>query len=236
MGYYYPMRYSLGFDWTFLLIIAALVFSLIVQAKMRSTFSKYSSVRSSFNLTGAQVAKMILESEGMYNVSVGRISGSLTDHYDPKNKRVSLSDSIYGSTSIAAIGVAAHECGHAMQDASGYTPLYVRGKLVPAANIGARLSWPLFIFGLLLSVRPLLWIGILLFCFALAFQLVTLPVELNASRRAMQKLKMAGVMGREETRDTSRVLRAAAMTYVAAVIASILQLLRLLALSGRRRN
>lgn len=234
MGYSYG--YYWGFDWTYLLVLAGFVLSLIVQGVMKSTFSKYSQIRSMSGLTGAMAAQKILESEGIMNVRVEHISGSLTDHYDPRSKVVRLSDTVYGSTSLAAVGVAAHECGHAIQDARNYAPLSIRSSLVPVANFGAQLSWPLFLFGLILSYQPLLYIGIILFCGALLFQIVTLPVEFNASHRALVKLDNTGIMLPEEVRGARRVLRAAAMTYVAAVCASLLQLLRLLILSGRRRD
>jgi Zn-dependent membrane protease YugP len=233
MGYY---GYYWGIDWTYLLIIAGFVLSLIVQGAMKSTFNKYSQIRSVSGLTGAMAAQRILESEGIYNVRVEHISGSLTDHYDPRTKVVRLSDTVYGSTSLAAVGVAAHECGHAIQDARDYAPLRVRSNLVPIANFGSQLSWPLFLFGLILSYQPLLYLGIILFCGALLFQIVTLPVEFNASHRALVKLEGTGIMLPEEIRGSRKVLRAAAMTYVAAVCASLLQLLRLLILSGRRRD
>jgi hypothetical protein len=229
-GYYW------GVDWTYLLILAGFVLSLAVQGAMKSTFGKYSQIRSMSGLTGAMAAQKILESEGIYNVRVEHIGGSLTDHYDPRTKVVRLSDSVYGSTSLAAVGVAAHECGHAIQDARNYAPLSIRSSLVPVANFGSQLAWPLFLFGLILSYRPLLYLGIILFCGALLFQIVTLPVEFNASHRAIIKLEGCGIMLPEEVRGSRRVLRAAAMTYVAAVCASLLQLLRLLILAGRRND
>ena len=228
--------YGLYFDWTYILVILAFVLSMIVQTAMQSTFRKYSRVRSSYGMTGAQVAQRILESEGIYGVQVRPVRGNLTDHYDPRSKTVNLSESIYGSTSVAALGVAAHECGHAIQDARDYAPLRIRSALVPAANFGSQFSWILFFIGLVLQSGILTEIGILLFCFALLFQLVTLPVEFNASHRAMQKLK---TLGREEGRelsDTRKVLTAAAMTYVAAVCASLLYLLRMILLSGGNRR
>ena len=164
------------------------------------------------------------------------IQGNLNDHYDPRTKVIKLSDPIYGSSSLAAVGVAAHECGHAMQHATEYTPLSVRSALVPVANLGSQLSWPLFLIGLIFSVRPLLTAGIFLFCGALLFQLITLPVEFNASRRALRTLEQTGIMGQQEISGTRKVLGAAAMTYVAAVVASLLQLLRLILLSRRRND
>ena len=228
-----PGFYYWGFDWTYILIIIALVISLAVQMNMKSTFQKYSRVRSASGLTGAQTAERILHSAGIYHVRVERIHGNLNDHYDPRTKVIKLSDSIYGSNSLAAVGVAAHECGHAIQDATGYAPLNIRSALAPAANLGSGLSWPLFLIGLIFSIRPLLTAGIILFCAALLFQLVTLPVEFNASGRALRTLEQTGIMAPQEIRDTRKVLGAAAMTYVAAVVASLMQLLRLILLSRR---
>ena len=237
--FYYANRgMGWGFDGTYVLIILAFLISALVSAKMNATFSKYSKVRSYCGMTGAQAAQRILSSAGIYDVRIEHVSGKLTDHYDPSNKVLRLSDAVYGNTSIAAIGVAAHECGHAVQHARNDVPLSVRSAIVPVANFGSQLSWPLFLAGLIFSFRPLLMIGILLFCAALLFQIVTLPVEFNASARALRMLDETGIMGRQEIRGTKKVLRAAAMTYVAAVIGSLLQLLRLLILSGafRRRD
>lgn len=237
--FYYANRgMGWGFDGTYVLIILAFLISALVSAKMNATFSKYSKVRSYCGMIGAQAAQRILSSAGIYDVRIEHVSGKLTDHYDPSNKVLRLSDAVYGNTSIAAIGVAAHECGHAVQHARNYVPLSVRSAIVPVANFGSQLSWPLFLAGLIFSFRPLLMIGILLFCAALLFQIVTLPVEFNASARALRMLDETGIMGRQEIRGTKKVLRAAAMTYVAAVIGSLLQLLRLLILSGafRRRD
>ena len=235
--FYYANRgMGWGFDGTYVLIILAFLISALVSAKMNATFSKYSKVRSYCGMTGAQAAQRILSSAGIYEVRIEHVSGKLTDHYDPSNKVLRLSDAVYGNTSIAAIGVAAYECGHAVQHARNYVPLSVRSAIVPVANFGSQLSWPLFLAGLIFSFRPLLMIGILLFCAALLFQIVTLPVEFNASARALRMLDETGIMGRQEIRGTKKVLRAAAMTYVAAVIGSLLQLLRLLILSGAFRK
>lgn len=225
-----------GLDPTYLLVIIAFAISAFFSARMNATYSKYSQVRSASGLTGAQAAQRILESAGIYHVRIEHVSGKLTDHYDPRDKVLRLSQPVYGSTSIAAIGVAAHECGHAVQDAKNYVPLKVRGAIVPVANFSSKLSWPLFLAGLIFSWRPLLTAGIVLFCGALIFQLVTLPVEFNASGRALKTLKSTGILGQSEIKGTRRVLRAAAMTYVAAVIGSLLQLLRLLILSGGLRD
>ena len=231
-GYYYY------FDWTYILIIFAFLLSLIVQTSMQSTFRRYSRVASLCGLSGAEAARRILDSEGLYQVRVQPIRGSLTDHYDPRSKTVNLSETVYGSRSLSALGVAAHECGHAIQDAQEYVPLRVRSALVPAANFGSQFSWILFFIGLLFSSQSLCQIGILLFCLALLFQLVTLPVEFNASHRALVKLGDMGLMNRSEVKNTRKVLRAAAMTYVAAVCTSLLYLLRMIILSGggRRRD
>ena len=183
----------------------------------------------------ARFVELELRYEG-YDVTVCHISGSLTDHYNPSKKTLNLSDSVYGSNSVAAIGVAAHECGHAIQHQKGYGPLVLRSTLVPAANIGSSLSWPVFVAGLIFSMRPLLMIGILLFGLAVIFQLVTLPVEFNASSRAIQILEGTGMLGSSEVTGAKKVLRAAAMTYVASLAASILQLLRLVILAGGNRR
>ena len=210
--------------------------SLAASAKLKSTFAYYRRVRSASGLTGEEAARRILMAAGITDVQVRAISGSLTDHYDPRNKTVNLSQDIYGQTSLAAVGVAAHECGHAIQHAVNYGPLEVRSALVPAANLGSSLSWPLFLIGLIAGIRPLTTAGIVLFSLAVLFQLVTLPVEFNASSRALKMLQSTGILGMDETKGARKVLTAAAMTYVAALAASILQLLRLLILAGGRRR
>ena len=226
-GYY-------GFDWTYILLIIGMLLSLAASARLKSTFSYYRRIRSASGLTGAETAKRILQAAGITDVHVRAISGSLTDHYDPRTKTVSLSEDIYGQTSLAAVGVAAHECGHAIQDAINYAPLNIRSAIVPAANIGSQLSWPLFIAGLIFSIRPLVTLGIVLFSLAVLFQLVTLPVEVNASSRALKMLESTGILGTDEKKGARKVLTAAALTYVAALAASILQLLRLIILAGGR--
>lgn len=223
-------------DSTYILVLLAAVISIGVSASMNTTFQKYQAVRSLSGLTGEQAALRVLQAAGIYDVSVRHVSGKLTDHYDPRSKTVNLSDAVYGRNSLAAVGVAAHECGHAIQDARGYAPLKIRGAIVPVANFGSQLFWPLFIVGLIFSSKPLVEVGILLFVFALAFQIVTLPVEFNASARAVRMLESTGILGASEVPGAKKVLRAAAMTYVAAVVGSLLQLLRLLILSGRIRN
>lgn len=222
------------FDWTYLLVLAGVFLSLIVSAKMKSTFSRYSRVGARSGLTGAEAARAILAAAGITDVAVRRVSGNLTDHYDPSNKVLRLSDSVYGSTSLSAVGVAAHECGHAIQHAQQYAPLTLRSAIVPVANLGSSLSVPIFVAGLIFSIQPLLTVGIALFLGAVLFQLVTLPVEINASDRALQMLDQTGIMGRDELHAAKKVLSAAAMTYVAALAASLLQLLRLIILAGGR--
>lgn len=225
-----------GFDWTYLLLIAGMVISLLVSANMKSTVSKYSRIRSYSGLTGAEAASRILRASGVTGVSIQPISGQLTDHYDPRTKVVRLSESSYNSTSLTAVGVAAHECGHAIQDAVSYGPLKIRSALVPIANFGSQLSWPIFFAGLIFSMEALTTLGIILFSAAVLFQLVTLPVEFNASSRALKMLASTGIMRQEEIGGSKKVLRAAAMTYVAALASSILQLLRLIILAGGRRR
>lgn len=236
-GYGYPMYY--GFDRTYLLVLVAAVFSMWASARVNSTYQKYARVRSMQGLTGAEAARRILYYAGLTNVRIEHVNGNLTDHYDPKGKVLRLSDSTYGSTSVAAIGVAAHECGHAIQDAERYMPLRLRAALVPAANLGSRLGIPIIILGVILGSNYLLvQIGIWVFSLAVLFQLVTLPVEFNASGRAMNILESRGILGQEELVMSRKVLSAAALTYVAAAASSVLQLLRLVLLygGGRRRD
>ena len=228
--------YGYYFDPTYFLLIIGMLLSMAASARVKSTFAIYSRVRSASGLTGAEAARRILRMAGITDVTVVPISGSLTDHYDPRNKQLALSQDVYDRTSVAAIGVAAHECGHAIQDAQNYVPLNLRSAIVPVANIGSTLSWPLFLAGLILSIRPLLTLGILLFSFAVLFQLVTLPVEFNASSRALKMLGSSGMLGTDEVKGAKKVLTAAALTYVAALVASILQLLRLIILAGGRNR
>ena len=230
MGYY--------FDPTWILVIIGAVLSMAASAKVNSTFNKYSKVRSMTGMTGEDAAKRLLNSQGIYDVTVRPVKGQLTDHYDPRTKTVNLSESVFHSTSVAAIGVAAHECGHAMQDNVGYVPLKLRGAIVPVANIGSQAAFPLIIIGVLIGGMgsPLVNIGLILFSLAVIFQLITLPVELNASSRAITLLDQVGILGGQEVNQTRRVLGAAALTYVAALAASVLQLLRLVILFGGRRD
>ena len=225
-GYYY-------YDPTYMLIIISALISLFAQFLVNSRFSKYSRVRSRSGMTGAQAAERILQSQGIYDVAIQRVSGKLTDHYDPRNKTLNLSDAVYASTSVAAVGVAAHECGHAIQHAKGYAPLSFRSALVPVANIGSQLSWLFIILGIFFGgSHTLIMIGILMFSAAVLFQLVTLPVEFNASGRALKLLSETGILQKDEVSDTRKVLSAAALTYVAAAATAVLQLLRLLRLFG----
>ncbi len=228
--------YGYGFLWdpTYILIVIGAVICLLASARVRTTFNKYSNVRSMSGMTGAQAAERILQHAGIYDVRVQHISGHLNDHYDPRNKTLSLSDSVYNSTSVAAVGVAAHECGHAIQHAKNYAPLKIRGSLVPVANLGSTLAWPLIVLGIIFSGPVLIKVGIIFFFCAVLFQLVTLPVEFNASGRAVRILGQTGILGDQELGMTRKVLGAAAMTYVASAAASILQLLRLLILFGGR--
>lgn len=226
------------FDPTIILVLIGVVISMWASARVNSTFSRYNKVRSATGMTGADVAKRLLNNQGIYDVTVRKVAGNLTDHYDPRTKTVNLSESVHDSTSVAAIGVAAHECGHAMQDNTEYVPLKLRAAIVPVANIGARISWPLILLGVFIAGfgSPFVQIGILLFSLSVIFQLVTLPVEFNASARAVRLLDETGILMGEEVDGTRKVLGAAALTYVAAAAASILQLLRLVILFGGRRN
>ena len=235
-GSYYGGRggyYGWGFDPTYFLAILGLVLTLIASARVKGTFNTYSRVRTHSGLTGAMAAEQVLHCCGIYNVAIERVSGELTDHYDPRSKTLRLSDSTYNSASVAAVCVAAHECGHAVQDQLQYGPLILRSTLVPAANFGSTLSWPVFIAGLIFSMRPLVIAGIVLFLLAVVFQLITLPVEFNASSRALQILETNHILSDEELSGGRKVLRAAAMTYVAALASSLLQLLRLILLARR---
>ena len=231
-GMYYPGFY---FDPTYILILIGALLSMWASARVKSTFARYDRVRNFRGITGAQAAETILHQAGIYNVSVQRISGSLTDHYDPAAKVLRLSDSVFGATSVAAIGVAAHECGHAIQDQQDYAPLRIRASLVPICNFGSTISWPLILIGVLMGWNQfLIRAGILLFFAVVLFQLVTLPVEFNASSRALKMLSSTGLLQGDENEGARKVLSAAALTYVAGAAASILQLLRLIILFGGR--
>ena len=228
------------YDWTYILVLIGAVICMIASANVKSTYNKFASYRSMTNMTGAQVAERLLRSAGLYDVKVGQVRGELSDHYNPATKVVNLSDSVYGSTSVAAIGVAAHECGHAIQHAKGYFPLNLRTWFVPVANFGSKLAWPLILIGLFISSESsqlIINAGIFLFSFAVIFQLITLPVEFNASRRALVLLEDQGNLSAQELPYTKKVLSAAALTYVASAASAILQLLRIIMLfGGRRRN
>lgn len=235
MGYYPGMGYGM-YDQTIILVLIGAALSMWASARVQGTFQKYSRVRSMTGMTGAEAAKRLLHSQGIYDVTVQPVKGQLTDHYDPRTKTVKLSEAVYHQTSVSAIGVAAHECGHAIQDNVGYVPLKLRGAFVPAANFGSKLSWPLILIGLVLGATPFIQIGIWMFVLAVLFQIITLPVEFNASGRAVHLLGEAGILQGQEIDQTKKVLSAAALTYVAAAAASILQLLRLVLLFGGRRR
>lgn len=233
MGYY--GHYGYYFDPTYFLVLIGAVLCIYAQMRVNSTYQKYAKVPSRTGMTGAQAAQKILGMSGIYDVRIEHVGGNLTDHYDPANKVLRLSDSVYGSTSIAAIGVAAHECGHAVQHQQEYSPLKIRSALVPAANIGSKAGIPLIILGAFLGMNQvLIQIGIWVFALAVLFQVVTLPVEFNASGRALAMLGDYGMMERDEVSGCRKVLKAAALTYVAAAASAILQLLRLVLLFGRR--
>lgn len=224
-------------DSTYILVIIGAIICMAASTKVKTTFNKFSKYRSMSGMTGAMAAERILRAAGITDVVVRQVPGSLSDHYNPSNKTLNLSDTVYGSNSVAAVGVAAHECGHAIQHARGYAPLSLRTAFVPVANIGSMLAWPVIILGLLINSRSSMMfinIGILLFSFAVIFQLITLPVEFNASRRALVMLKTQGILGDEELVYTRKVLGAAALTYVASAAAAILQLLRIILLFGGR--
>ena len=230
--------YFYGIDiYYIILVLPALAFSMWAQAKVSSTFNRYSRERTYSGMTGYEAARRILAANGLYHVNVERVSGNLTDHYDPKSNVIRLSDSVFGSNSVAAVGVAAHEAGHAVQYAQNYAPIKLRAAIIPITNIGSTLSMPLVLLGFIMGLQPLVNFGILLFATVALFQLVTLPVEFNASRRAVNALEMGGTMAEDEIRGVKKVLSAAAMTYVAALAVSIANLLRLiLRFGGRNRD
>ena len=225
-----------GYDPTYILVIAAFALTLFASMGVKSTFNKYNEVYSSRGITAAEAARRILNANGLQNIRIERIAGELTDHYSPKENVIRLSDSTYNSTSVAAIGVAAHECGHAIQHQVGYVPIKVRNSIVPVVNISNALSMPLFIVGLILGIGSLAMVGALLFGMVFLFQLVTLPTETNASRRAMKTLEDMDLLYGDELKGARKTLTAAAMTYVAAVASTALQFLRLLMLANRRRR
>ncbi len=233
------------YDVTYLLVILGAVLCMIASSNVNRTYEKYSKVRNARGLTGAQVAQMILDKNNVRGVSVQHVSGNLTDHFNPSTNTVNLSDAVYNATSVAALGVAAHECGHVMQHETGYVPITIRSKLVPFANIGSQMGLPMVILGLIIGGAGstgnnlgywIMTIGIWAFMFAVAFQLVTLPVEFDASKRALVMLEEYGILGTDENEKAKKVLKAAAMTYVAAAASSLLQLLRLILISQRGRR
>lgn len=232
-GYYY------GFDPTYLLVLIGVIICTVASANVKSTFNRFSGQRSMTGMTGAEAARRILNNAGIYDVTIQHISGELTDHYNPKQKTLNLSDAVYNATSVAAIGVAAHECGHAIQHQQDYAPLSIRSAIVPAANLGSKLAWPLILIGLFITSETGVFfinLGIIAFSLAVIFQLVTLPVEFNASDRALVLLEDCGILNESEIPATRKVLRAAALTYVASAASGILQLLRLVLLTNNRRR
>lgn len=232
LGYY---SYGMGMDSTYILMIIAIAISAIAQMRVTSTFNKYLKVRNSTGIRGFEVARKILDSEGLYDIPVEMVPGTLSDHYDPRARAVRLSKEVYGGDSIASVSVAAHEVGHAIQHATGYAPLNFRSILAPVAAFSGNIVWILVMMGIVLSMPFLINIGIYLFLAVLLFQIITLPVEFNASKRALVQLE-TGYITSQEVASSKKVLGAAAMTYVAATLVSVLQLLRLLALSNRRRD
>lgn len=234
MGHYYYY-----WDPTYILVVIGAIICMIASAKVKTTFNKYSQYRSYSGMNGAQVAQRVLEAAGIYDVTVRHVSGNLTDHYDPSTKTVNLSDPVYNSYSVAALGVAAHECGHAIQHAKNYAPLSLRSALVPVANFGSMLAWPLILIGLFINGRSstlIIDLGIVLFSAAVLFQLVTLPVEFDASRRALVMLRTQNILSDDELKNTRKVLKSAAFTYVASAAAAILQLLRIILLVGLKKR
>jgi len=230
MPYFYVDRYY------WILIIPTMLFAFWAQSRVSSTFNKYSRVMSRGGYTAAEICRRILDSNGLYHVRIEHISGNLTDHFDPSTNVVRLSDTVYGSRSVASIGVAAHEVGHAIQYAVGYVPIRVRAVIIPITNFGSKLSMPLILLGFLFQWQPIVNLGIILFSLMTLFQLVTLPVELNASRRALKTLEGDSILYGEEVSQAKSVLTAAALTYVAALLTSAAQLLRLILIYGRRNN
>ncbi|MBE6882131.1 MAG: zinc metallopeptidase [Oscillospiraceae bacterium] len=231
------MPFYYGFDiYYIILILPALLFGLWAQSQVNSSFNKYSRVGTMRGMTGAQAAEYILNQNGIYDVEVRHISGNLTDNFNPKNKTINLSDSVYNSTSIAAVGVAAHEAGHAVQHAVNYKPIRIREMIIPVTQIGSWLYLPIILVGFIFSSQYLVNLGILLFSTLAIFQLVTLPVEFNASNRAIATLEGSGILYGEEITGAKKVLRAAALTYVAALVSSLAQLLRLVLIFGGRRK
>lgn len=231
------MPLYLFYDYYYIIfVIPAIILSLIVQFKLKSTYAKYSKVGNARRITGAQAASLVLNYYGISDVNITSVNGTMTDHYDPTQKVIRLSEGVFNSSSIAAVGIACHEAGHAAQHAENYAPIKIRNSILPVCNIGSSLSIPLLIAGVILSFQPLVWIGIGFFAFTAVFQLVTLPVEFNASRRAVNVIESNGLLSFEEKTGAEKVLKAAAMTYVAALAVSLAQLLRLIfRYTGRKR-
>lgn len=231
-----------GFDWTYIvLVLPCLILSLWASASVKSTFNRYSTQYSVRRITGADAAQRVLSAHGIHNVRIERIAGNLTDHFDPKTNVIRLSDGVYDSTSTAAIGVACHEAGHAVQYATNYGPIKLRAAIIPITNFGSKLAMPLILLGILLSFLgnfsyALVYLGIACFGFSLIFQLITLPVEFNASRRAVRAISDTGILTQQELSGAKKTLKAAAMTYVAATAVALAQLLRLIVLFGGRRR
>ncbi|MBE6049416.1 MAG: zinc metallopeptidase [Clostridium sp.] len=230
------LRYSYGFDPTYILLVPALIISFWAQAKVNSAFNKYKQVRIMNGYTGEEVARQILNGAGLYDTPIEMVNTRLGDHYDPVNRVLRLSKEVYNGSTIAAAGIAAHEVGHAIQHKENYGPLSFRNSIFPIVNISSNLSWVIFLAGIVMSIRPLVSLGIIMFSVVVLFQIITLPVEFNASNRALNILENRGIIYGEELKGAKKVLDAAAMTYVAAAIMSISQLIRLLAISGRKNN
>lgn len=236
------MPYFYGFDWTYLvLVLPCILISLLASTHVKSTFQRYSNQISARRITGAEAARRVLAGNGVYNVRIDRVSGSLTDHYDPKANAIRLSDTVFDSCSTSAIGVACHEAGHAVQYAQDYFPIKIRAAIIPVTNFGSKIAMPLILIGVLLSALgnfsyTLVYLGIACFGLSLVFQLITLPVEFNASRRAIRAIEESNILSDSELVGAKKTLRAAAMTYVAAVAVSLAQLLRLIILFGGRRR
>ena len=232
------MPYFYGFDWTYIVfILPCIIITLICQVNVKSTFAKYSNVRNSRNMTGAQAAEYVLRQNGVIGVSIEHVAGNLSDHFDPRTNVIRLSDNVYNSTSVAAVGVAAHEAGHAVQHAQNYLPNKIRTAILPVARIGSQLSWILILLGFLFTEKvgfALLYIGIILFSASVLFTIATLPVEFNASKRALDCIKNSDLLYGEEYNGAKRTLQAAAMTYVASALTAVMQLVRLILIARRR--
>lgn len=226
----------LYYDWTILLLIPGLILSLWAQSRVNGAYKKYSKVFTQRGLPAQEVARLMLDGQGAGNVTITSTQGTLTDHFDPATDTLRLSQGVYGSSSVAAVGIAAHEAGHALQKQEGYALLNLRTVMVPTVNIGSRLAWPIFVVGMISSWRPLMYVGIGLFALAVALSLITLPVEFDASRRAKLMLSNSGYFTQEEMRGVSAVLNAAALTYVASFLSALLSLVRLVLLAQRRRR